>query len=73
MRTYCNPLDDSLVMGDPFVLKHGGGYYLFGTGDPNEGFRCYRSRNLAEWDEACFALPAEEAAWACPPFWAPET
>ena len=34
--TYTNPVGDKpIVTGDPFVLQHGGKYYLFGTNAPD--------------------------------------
>ncbi len=59
-------------MGDPFVLKHEGHYYLFGTTDPGMGFRCYTSTNLVDWQEHGFAYRRDETSWGAPPYWAPE-
>jgi beta-xylosidase len=71
--TYTNPVGgDSLLMGDPFVLKHDGQYYLFGTTDPNRGFRVYTSPDLVRWQEAGFAYERSDTTWGQPPFWAPE-
>lgn len=50
-RTYTNPVGGSVNMGDPFVLEHGSRYYLFGTTDPGEGFRCFTSHALVGWEE----------------------
>lgn len=73
LRSYTNPVGgDSLLMGDPFVLKHDARYYLFGTTDPAVGFRCYTSSNLVDWQEAGFAYRAGNRAWATAPFWVPE-
>jgi len=70
--TYTNPVGQDLLMGDPFVLQHEGHYYLFGTTDQNEGFRCYKSENLAEWTEVGFAFKPGTDSWSTPPYWAPE-
>jgi len=70
--TYTNPVGDSLFMGDPFVLRHEGRYYLFGTTDSNDGFRCYTSANLVEWETAGFAYRKNDDTWAQSLFWAPE-
>lgn len=61
-----------MVMGDPFVLLHRGAYYLFGTTDPDTGFRCYTSPNLVDWREGGYAYQMSDRCWAGPPFWAPE-
>ena len=50
MKTYTNPVGDTPIhMGDPFVLQHGGRYYLFGTNASNEGFKCLESTDLVHW------------------------
>ncbi len=71
-RTYTNPVGGGLLMGDPFVLRNGDRYYLFGTTDPGAGFRVYESENLVDWEEKGFAYHASDSTWATPPFWAPE-
>ena len=49
-KTYTNPVGETPIqMGDPFVLQHGGRYYLFGTNAPNEGFKCLESTDLVHW------------------------
>ena len=37
--TYTNPVGEGLLMGDPFVARYGGTYYLTGTTDAGKGFR----------------------------------
>lgn len=59
-------------MGDPFVLHHVSTYYLFGTTDPEHGFRCYTSPNLVAWTPSGFAYQMTRSSWGMPPFWAPE-
>jgi GH43 family beta-xylosidase len=68
--TYTNPVFPR-IMADPFVLKHEGHYYAFGTGPagPNgERFPLLHSTNLVDWEQLGWAL--------MPPggdeFWAPE-
>lgn len=41
-----------IKVADPFVLKHQGTYYLYGTNDVNaeEGFPVYRSTDLNNWE-----------------------
>ena len=62
---------------DPFVLREGGQYYLYGTRGATcwgkaDGFDVYVSRDLEEWDgpHACFTRP--EGFWADRNYWAPE-
>ena len=62
---------------DPFVLVHGGKYYLYGTRGPTcwgaaDGFDVYVSGDLREWDgpRACFHN--DGSFWADRNYWAPE-
>ncbi|EDY82787.1 glycosyl hydrolase, family 43 [Verrucomicrobiia bacterium DG1235] len=71
-NSYTNPVGSELLMGDPFVLRADGYYYLFGTTDPDRGFRCYQSANLRDWQELGFALESGPDDWGQAPFWAPE-
>jgi len=65
---------------DPFVLPDdsSGRYYLFGTTDadcwkgPGQGFDCYRSRDLLEWEGPFQAFRPPPGFWATMNFWAPE-
>ena len=70
--TYTNPVGDSLLMGDPFVVLRDGRYTLYGTTDPGAGFRAYTSTNLVDWEPLGFAYRAEPDGWSTGPFWAPE-
>jgi GH43 family beta-xylosidase len=70
MRTYVNPVYPD-TMADPFVLKHDGFYYAYGTapaGPDGKRFPVLRSPNLIDWEPLGHAL--------VPPggvdFWAPE-
>jgi GH43 family beta-xylosidase len=68
--TYTNPLGD-LRMGDPFVLRHGGRYYLYGT-TARHGFRCWTSPDLLRWTPAGFAYHRTPDSWGRSTYWAPE-
>jgi arabinan endo-1,5-alpha-L-arabinosidase len=65
---------------DPFVLPvpESGFYYLFGTTDknpwegPGEGFDCYRSRDLEQWEGPIPAFRPQAGFWGATHFWAPE-
>jgi arabinan endo-1,5-alpha-L-arabinosidase len=65
---------------DPFVLPVASeqAYYLFGTTDKDcwkgrgEGFDCYRSPDLSEWDGPIPAFRPPPAFWGTKHFWAPE-
>src|SRR5918999_2764879 len=74
-RTYTNPVYTG-SMPDPFVLRHGGVYYAFGTtgGERKRDGRVYtvlRSTNLVDWQELGGALEAPSADPAYQ-YWAPE-
>jgi hypothetical protein len=65
---------------DPFVVPEPkeNAYYLFGTTDKNcwrgpaEGFDCYRSKDLREWEGPIPAFRPPASFWATQNFWAPE-
>jgi len=65
---------------DPFVLPEpkDGFYYLFGTTDKNawkgvgEGFDCFRSKDLREWEGPIPAFRPPASFWGRENFWAPE-
>ena len=74
-RTYTNPVYSG-SMPDPFVLRHRGVYYAFGTtgGERKPDGRIYtvlRSTNLVDWRELGGALdpPTPDPAYQ---YWAPE-
>jgi len=70
--TYTNPVGDRpIVIGDPFVLRHGGRYYLFGTNAP-DGLRYLVSNDLVHWTEGGYAWRGDANSWSDPPYWAPE-
>ncbi|HEX8203586.1 MAG TPA: glycoside hydrolase family 43 protein, partial [Isosphaeraceae bacterium] len=70
---FANPLPD-LILGDPFVLRHGGRFYLYGTNDgpplaDGRAIPVYRSDDLLNWEPLGGALePLEPGA----DHWAPE-
>lgn len=70
MQTYTNPVYDE-YMADPFVLRHEGTYYAYGT-TPHDihgrVFRVLSSPNLVDWREEGGALIPIGA----PSYWAPE-
>ena len=65
---------------DPFVLPEpqDGFYYLFGTTDKNcwkgagEGFDCYRSQDLSQWEGPIPAFRPPPSFWETQNYWAPE-
>ena len=77
-RTYRNPVWPG-YFADPFVLRHEGEYFAYGTAETLErdgrggvrAFKILRSRNLVDWMEAGAALelPPDVFDHA---FWAPE-
>ncbi len=69
LPTYTNPVGSGIRMGDPFVLKYNGDYYLYGTTGP---FKCWTSRNLVDWQYAGYAYRKTKDSWGTGSFWAPE-
>lgn len=70
------PLSD-IHIRDPFVLRDGEMYYLYGTRGPTcwgeaDGFDVCTSRNLADWDGPFPAFTRPDGFWADRNFWAPE-
>ncbi len=62
---------------DPYVLLHDGHYYLYGTRSatcwgPAEGFDCYTSDDLENWDGPFEIFKRSEDFFATQNFWAPE-
>ena len=62
---------------DPFVLCHGGKYYLYGTRSatcwgPANGFDCYVSEDLETWEGPIEIFRRPEGFWADRCYWAPE-
>ena len=62
---------------DPFVLVHGGKYYLYGTRSetcwgPAEGFDCYVSSDMKSWDGPVEIFRRPDDFFATEAFWAPE-
>ncbi len=73
VKAYTNPVGETPIsMGDPFVLQHGGRYYLFGTNASNEGFKCLESGDLVHWTPKGWAYQETEDSWAKSHYWAPE-
>lgn len=68
---YVNPVGGSMRMGDPFVLRHGGQYYLYGT-NARDGFKYWMSSNLRDWKPCGYAYRRKHNSWGAKTFWAPE-
>jgi GH43 family beta-xylosidase len=69
-KTYQNPVYPD-TMADPFVLKHEGVYYAYGTGPGDAAGReipVLRSTDLVTWESAGHALAPAGARY----YWAPE-
>lgn len=69
-RTYRNPVYPD-TMADPFVLRHEGVYYAYGTGPAGADGRqvpVLRSQDLVDWQPLGHALLADGHAH----YWAPE-
>ncbi|MBW3090016.1 glycoside hydrolase family 43 protein [Bifidobacterium miconisargentati] len=62
---------------DPFVLPHDGVYYMYGTRADNvwgamDGFDCYTSRDLENWEGPFEVFHKPETLAADRAYWAPE-
>ena len=62
---------------DPFVLVHEGKYYLYGTRSqtcwgPADGFDCYVSEDLENWDGPIEIFHRPDGFFADQNYWAPE-
>lgn len=62
---------------DPFVLVHGGKYYLYGTRGPTcwgpaDGFDVYVGDDLENWSEPVECFHNDGSFWADLHYWAPE-
>lgn len=74
--TYTNPLkttsDEYISLGDPFVYKHNGVYYMTGTSVTNSGFDYYISKDMVTWEFKGPLFRASENHYGKECFWAPE-
>lgn len=62
---------------DPFVLPYEGKYYLYGTRSAScwgemDGFDCYISGDLEEWEGPIEIFHNDGSFWATESYWAPE-
>jgi beta-xylosidase len=67
--TYTNPVAENLP--DPYVLRHDGMYYAYGTNAPGEGYRVLSSPDLVHWTDRGFAYHKTEQSFGKRHFWAP--
>ena len=56
-ETYTNPL---CVGADPYILCHGGKYYLYSTNAIHDGYIVYESSDLANWEDKGLCLKKED-------------
>ena len=71
MNTYQNPLRPG---ADPFILAHGGKYYLYFTGyfcDIPDGYKVFVSDDMSSWEDGGYCLRKEDVMGDFG-FWAPE-
>lgn len=69
--TYTNPVGGEIRMGDPFVMKHGRRYYLYGTAG-GRSFSAWTSTDLVHWEDMGQVRHHDEDSWGRSSFWAPE-
>ncbi|MCH4018918.1 MAG: glycoside hydrolase family 43 protein [Prevotella sp.] len=78
VRYYSNPLrtDDrkAIGVGDPYVYRYKGTYYLTGTAaiPDGQGFPCYTSRDLVTWTYRGDLYKKPDRHIGSSAFWAPE-
>ena len=70
-------LRSDINIRDPFVLVHGGQYYLYGTRGATcwgkaDGFDVYTGRDLENWDGPQVCFENDGTFWADRNYWAPE-
>lgn len=65
-----NPIGITNI-GDPFVIKHSGRYYLYATSFI-DGFLCWQSVDLIHWEEPVQVYKKSEKSFGYKDFWAPE-
>lgn len=58
-------------IGDPFVLNDGENYYMYATSFDVDGFKVWKSEDLANWECLGVGLDLSDS-WACQDYWAPE-
>lgn len=68
---------DRINLRDPFVMRHKGCYYLYGTRSATcwgeaDGFDCYTSPDLKEWEGPFEIFKKPEDFFATKSYWAPE-
>lgn len=63
-----------VAFGDPFILKDGGIYYMYGTGGgAKDGYAAYSSPDLKNWkSEGQVYFASNKNGWGVHSFWAPE-
>lgn len=62
---------ERISMGDPFVLRHDGTWYLTGTTMSSRGFELWSSQDLKQWVPHGTIL-SRDAGFGKTNFWAPE-
>lgn len=65
------------ILRDPYILLDNGTYYLYGTRSETtwteaDGFDCYKSKDLKEWEGPVEIFHRPEGFWADRCYWAPE-
>lgn len=73
-QTSLHPAPLDVKFGDPYVLLASDGhYYMYGTGGVKDGFGCYMSDDLANWEYKGAVYQGNTPdSWGVANFWAPE-
>lgn len=72
VTTYTNPTQAWIA--DPFVIREGETYYMYGTGESpaGPGFDYYTSPDLVTWTRGGNCFTRTDDTWGSRNFWAPE-
>lgn len=68
---------NEIIIRDPYILLHEGKYYMYGTRSLTtwskaDGFDCYVSDDLQEWEGPFEVFHKPETFFATEKYWAPE-
>ena len=65
-------VDTGVNLRDPFVLEHGGTYYMYGTGLVSDGYGCVYGSDLKNWSAPVKVFDPPAGFSADGNWWAPE-
>lgn len=72
-KNYTNPVSNITNIGDPFILRSDGTYYMYCTSSANQGFYVWTSKDMVNWEKQGMALSKNTpGVFGIDRFWAPE-